>query len=85
MSQEKVQTKQKAQTQGEGTNKEVHKVMAHVLTRKTSATSSIVPVFVSAASQPQKEILTYALLDTQSDSSFVLGDLATELNVDSPS
>ncbi|XP_014900158.1 uncharacterized protein LOC106954875 [Poecilia latipinna] len=66
----------------ENGNKEVHKVMTHVLTRKTSATSSIVPVFVSAASEPQKEILTYALLDTQSDSSFILGDLASELNVD---
>ncbi|XP_024119479.1 uncharacterized protein LOC112140697 [Oryzias melastigma] len=67
----------------EGTNNEEHKVMTHVLTRKTSATSSIVPVFVSAASQPQKEILTYALLDTQSDSSFILEDLVSELNVDS--
>ncbi|KAL4006146.1 hypothetical protein ACER0C_005859 [Sarotherodon galilaeus] len=66
----------------EGANKEVHNVMTHVLTRKTSSTSSIVPVFVSVASEPEKEILTYALLDTQSDSSFILEDLASELNVD---
>lgn len=66
----------------EGANKEVHNVMTHVLTRKPSSTSSIVPVFVSVASEPEKEILTYALLDTQSDSSFILEDLALELNVD---
>ncbi|CAI5642237.1 unnamed protein product [Oreochromis niloticus] len=66
----------------EDANKEVHNVMTHVLIRKTSSTSSIVPVFVSVASEPEKEILTYALLDTQSDSSFILEDLALELNVD---
>lgn len=60
---------------------ETHKVMTRVLTWNVSATSSFVPVFVSSTTEPQKEILTYALLDTQSDSSFILEDLASELNV----
>lgn len=60
---------------------EVHKVMSHALTQHASATSSIVPVFVSSTTEPRREILTYALLDTQSDSTFILEDLAKELNV----
>ncbi|XP_026042791.1 uncharacterized protein LOC113033320 [Astatotilapia calliptera] len=61
--------------------KEVRNVMSHTLTRYSSATSSIVPVFVSLAEDPHSEILTYALLDTQSDSTFILGDLVSALNV----
>ncbi|KAG1968718.1 nek6 [Pimephales promelas] len=66
---------------GDHGSKEIHKVMAHALTQHVSATSSIVPVLVSSTTEPQKEILTYALLDTQSDSTFILEDLVTELNV----
>ena len=36
--------------------------------------SMIVPVWVSHEKTPEKEILTYALLDTQSDTSFILDD-----------
>lgn len=61
---------------------EIHKkVMAHALTRSCSATSSIVPVFVSTVEEPQREVLTYALLDTHSDSTFILDDLLDGLNV----
>lgn len=35
-------------------------------------TSSIVPVFVSTMKEPDKEILVYALLDTQSNTTFIL-------------
>ncbi|KAK0138994.1 hypothetical protein N1851_024470 [Merluccius polli] len=62
-------------------NEETHKVNSHALTRHASATSSIVPVLVSSTAAPEKEILTYALLDTQSDSTFILEDLAAELSV----
>lgn len=55
--------------------------MSHALTKHASATSSIIPVLVSSTMDPQREILTYALLDTQSDSTFMLEDLAMELNV----
>lgn len=57
---------------GEHTNEETHIVNSHALTRHASATSSIVPVLVSSTGAPEQEILTYALLDTQSDSTYVL-------------
>ena len=41
-----------------------------------SSTSMIVPVWVSTYENPSCEILTYALLDTQSDSSFIVGHVA---------
>lgn len=65
--------------------REISKVMTHALTQHTSATSSIVPVLVSSKLKPQREILTYALLDTQSDSTFILEDIVTELNVNTQS
>lgn len=61
-------------------SQEVHNVMAHVLTQSSCATSSIVPVLISTVEEPQREVLTYALLDTQSDSSFILEDLLDDLN-----
>lgn len=72
----------KGSTSTEGqASQEVHKVNSHTVIREASATSSIVPVYLSSVNEPEKEILTYALLDTQSDSTFVLEDLARELNV----
>lgn len=56
------------------------KVMAHALTQSSSATSSIVPVLISTVEEPQREVLTYALLDMQSDSTFILEDLLDDLN-----
>nr|XP_054757838.1 uncharacterized protein LOC129263947 [Lytechinus pictus] len=48
---------------------------------KSINTSMIVPVWVSSEQCPSHEILTYALLDTQSDASFILEDLAEALRV----
>ena len=42
----------------------------------------IVPVYVSSKQSPDKEILTYALLDTQSDSAFVLDQIGDALGSD---
>lgn len=64
------------------TSQEEIKVTSHAVIQRSSATSSIVPVFMSSVNNPQKEVLTYALLDTQSDATFVLGDLLEELNVE---
>ncbi|XP_061773984.1 uncharacterized protein LOC133563715 isoform X1 [Nerophis ophidion] len=50
-------------------------------TRRPSATSSIIPVFVSAMVEPDKEVLTYAILDAQSSSTFILEDVLDKLNV----
>lgn len=44
--------------------------------RSGTYTSSIVPVYVSTKTEPMKEILVYALLDTQSDTTFILKDTA---------
>ncbi len=47
----------------------------------TCKSSMIVPVYVSHQEAPQHEVLVYALLDTQSDSSFILNETAHSLNV----
>ncbi|KAM7380993.1 hypothetical protein PAMP_004254 [Pampus punctatissimus] len=46
----------------------------------TTQTSSIVPVWVSSITQPDQEILVYALLDTQSDTTFILDEVARDLD-----
>lgn len=43
-------------------------------------TSTIVPVWVSATSEPNHEVLVYALLDTQSDATFILEEIAQALD-----
>lgn len=42
-------------------------------------TAAIIPVWFSSTLQPTREILTYALLDTQSDTAFVLTEVAETL------
>ena len=49
--------------------------------KSSTHTSSIVPVYVSTTTEPDKEVLVYALLDTQSDTTFILKDAAEILNV----
>lgn len=43
-------------------------------------TSTIIPVWVSSTKQPDQEVLVYALLDTQSDTTFILDEVAQELS-----
>ena len=66
----------------EHASQETHKVISHTLTQRASATSSIVQVFVSSVQEPHREILTYAILDTQSESTIALEDVLDKLNVD---
>ncbi|XP_039859773.1 uncharacterized protein LOC120716337 isoform X2 [Simochromis diagramma] len=47
---------------------------------KNTQTSAIVPVYISTQNEPSKEVLIYALLDTQSDSSFILNEVANNLD-----
>ncbi|XP_056603346.1 uncharacterized protein LOC130420207 isoform X2 [Triplophysa dalaica] len=47
--------------------------------KSSTHTSSIVPVYVSTAMEPDKEVLVYALLDSQSDTTFILKDAAVTL------
>lgn len=80
-----VETKNDSASADTSTSEEVHNVVSYASTQHAPATSSIVPVLVSSVQEPQKEVLTYALLDTQSDSTFILEDLLKDLNVESQS
>lgn len=40
----------------------------------------VIPVWLSSTSQPGKEVLGYALLDSQSDTTFILSEIAGALN-----
>ncbi|KAL7872267.1 hypothetical protein SRHO_G00072500 [Serrasalmus rhombeus] len=46
----------------------------------STQTSSVIPVWVSSIKQPEREVLVYALLDTQSDTTFILDEVAQDLN-----
>ena len=54
-----------------------NRVLQHV---KDTHTSTLIPVWVSATSEPDCEVLVYALLDTQSDTTFLLDDTAKALH-----
>ena len=47
--------------------------------RGTSSTTNVIPVWVSTKDSPQAEKLVYALLDTQSDSTFIDEGICTKL------
>lgn len=49
---------------------------------QSTRTTMIIPVYVSSADQPDREIMTYALLDTQSYVSFIASELSEKLHVD---
>ena len=46
------------------------------------STSMIVPVWISSLSNPDKEVLVYAILDTQSDATFILKETCEELDAE---
>ena len=46
------------------------------------STSMIVPVWLSSLSKPGKEVLVYAILDTQSDATFILKETCDELGAE---
>ena len=49
--------------------------------KNVGKSSMVVPVWVSHQEKPDKEILVYALLDTQSDATFILEETCDELQV----
>ena len=53
-----------------------------ILEENNKQTSAIIPVWLSSAAQPSQEVLTYALLDSQSDTTFVLSEVANALEAD---
>ena len=61
----------------------VPKTAVSCYTTEGSNTSMIVPVWLSSSSDPSKEILTYAILDTQSDSTFITNRLVERIHANS--
>ncbi|KAJ8262890.1 hypothetical protein COCON_G00153470 [Conger conger] len=55
----------------------------NVATSQTTNTSMIVPVWVSTKTNPSNEKLVYALLDTQSDTTFIDQGVSEDLQADS--
>ncbi|XP_072048931.1 uncharacterized protein [Amphiura filiformis] len=55
------------------------------LSDRCSKSSMIVPVWISHCARPDKEQLIYALLDTQSDTTFMLDSSCDALGLDGPS
>ena len=49
--------------------------------KDSNLTSMVVPVYVSHIDRPEVETLTYALLDTMSDTTFVVEEVAEQINV----
>lgn len=70
---------EKPQDQADGPSGEA---MALRVAQKVGGThtSTIIPVWVSCTSVPSREVLVYALLDTQSDTTFILKETAKALN-----
>ncbi|XP_061759712.1 uncharacterized protein LOC133554697 [Nerophis ophidion] len=53
-----------------------------ILQKDNIQTAAIIPVWLSSTTQPTQEVLVYALLDSQSDTTFVLSEVADALEVD---
>ncbi|XP_070195581.1 uncharacterized protein [Littorina saxatilis] len=68
----------------EQNNREGNATCRKVLSKtKNSLTSMAVPVYLSTEQNPDHELLVYALLDTMSDSTFVLDSVAEDLQASS--
>ena len=66
---------------------EIHKAVSFKVDNGASSgrTTMIVPVWLSTVDEKDKEVLTYAILDNQSDASFISEDLAARVGVKSVS
>ncbi|KAK0144664.1 hypothetical protein N1851_017006 [Merluccius polli] len=79
------QNKERFKVENSSEERELHSISQDVIKTAQDSnsiqTSTIVPVYVSGNSG--KEVLVYALLDSQSDSSFILEEVADALELDS--
>ncbi|XP_039456643.1 uncharacterized protein LOC120433805 [Oreochromis aureus] len=93
---EKQKPPQAKQNRNHETSSEVHEEVQlaqdHEMTRTATSntvmlhgaktqTAAIVPVWLSCTTQPAQEVLVYALLDSQSDTTFVLSEVAETLQI----
>ena len=67
----------------ESNNTAEQTILSNACNTGQGVTSMTVPIYVSSKADPTKKILTYALLDSQSDTSFLLDSVAKELKVES--
>ena len=73
-SKDKTESKQTEETASEATSLRVVQDMS------STCTSTVVPVWLSTTSKPENEVLVYALLDNQSDTTFILKEKADTLD-----
>lgn len=73
-SKERMESKQTSETSNEATSNQVVQDM------KSTHTSTIMPIWLSTTSNPENEVLVHALLDKQSDSTFILQEKAETLD-----
>lgn len=73
-SKERMESKQNSETSNEATSNQVVQDM------NSTHTSTIMPVWLSTTSNPENEVLVHALLDKQSDSTFILQEKAETLD-----
>ena len=77
-------TKKSDDVEDQTSQKELVNTVSHkVGTQLSNLTSMIVPVYLSSALEPEREVLVYALLDTMSDSTFVSKDVVQRLKTTS--
>ncbi|KAL4001464.1 protocadherin Fat 1/2/3 [Sarotherodon galilaeus] len=75
MSTERTESKHTPEPSNEATSNRVVQGMDSMYS------STVVPVWLSASSNPENEILVYALLDNQSDTTFIMQDKAEALDM----
>ena len=79
------QTKQSSKTTNKSSDKcstaVKDKVVLYTSDKFASKSTMIVPVYVSHDNNPDNEVLTYAILDTQSDTTFVTDNVLANLEV----
>ncbi len=51
-----------------------------ILDESNMQTAAIIPVWISSITQPAQDVLVYALLDSQSDTTFILNEVAEALD-----
>ena len=72
-------TYEQEQSQGEETEKK--RIFKVCLSPPSSLSSLYLPVYVSTKSEPNNEVLVYAMLDTMSDTSFIEDQVADKLHL----
>nr|XP_046214589.1 uncharacterized protein LOC124041258 isoform X1 [Oncorhynchus gorbuscha] len=79
-SKERLRDRKTEPPRDKGTRASSEAISNRVVRDINTHTSTIIPVWVSTTSEPDREVLVYALLDTQSDTTFILEETTKALN-----